>query len=136
MAKFQLLRGDSLPETAPGTGIIRYLAFEGGASEGGASDCAGFRILRACSDPVRVSDWHHHGDYHVYGYVVSGLARFEGGEGGQEFMDVNPGDFFHIPPHTIHREMNPSKDEVNNIVLFLYGTGQTVFNVDGPDRGS
>jgi quercetin dioxygenase-like cupin family protein len=37
-------------------------------------------VVRSRVDPGVVSGWHHHGDYGIYGYVVSGSARFEDGE--------------------------------------------------------
>jgi quercetin dioxygenase-like cupin family protein len=118
MSKLQALYFDALPETSATPGITRYLAFEG----------EGYRILRSRTDPGVISGWHHHGDYEVYAYVVSGSGRFENNLG--DAVSVGPGDFIHVPPHTVHREINPSPDKVNELILFLRGTGPMVFNVD------
>lgn len=118
MSKLQALQTDALSETLSTPGITRQLAFEG----------EGHRILRARSDPGVVSGWHHHGDYDVYGYVVSGSVRLENDLG--DAISISTGDFFHVPPHTVHREINPSPDEGNEVILFLRGTGALVFNME------
>ncbi len=80
-----------------------------------------------------VSGWHHHGDYESHIYVVSGALRIESGPGGQDMVDAQPGDFVFVPPHTVHREGNPSSAEATVIVVRA-GMGEAVFNVDGPDE--
>jgi hypothetical protein len=37
-----------------------------------------------------------------------------------------------VPPHTVHRESNPSEDE-QVVIGIRIGTGPTVVNVDGPE---
>lgn len=120
MAKLQSLRADALQEGPVSTGITRHMAFTG----------EGFQMMRARSSPGRQSGWHHHGDYEVYGFLVSGGARFESEFGKGNAIDLQPGDFFHIPPHTVHREVNPSTDTENELIIFLRGSGQSVFNVE------
>jgi uncharacterized RmlC-like cupin family protein len=119
MPKIQALPGDSLAESPSSPGITRHLAFKG----------EGFLVLRARTVPGVVSGWHHHGDHDVYGYVVSGKARFESGAEGSEVITVVPGDFFHVPAHTVHRESNPSAEDLE-VILFLEGMGPLVTNVD------
>jgi quercetin dioxygenase-like cupin family protein len=123
MAKIQALHKDSLLEGASSPGITRHRAFEG----------EGLLILRSRAQPGAVSGWHNHGDYAVYGYIVTGTARFESGPGGKDAVVVGPGDFFAVPPHTVHREINPSPSEDLEVILFLRGTGPTVLNVEGPE---
>lgn len=123
MSKVQALYQDALSEGSPSPGITRHVAFKG----------EGFQILRARVKPGTVSGWHRHEDYEVYGYVVSGSARFESGPGGKDVISLGPGDFFYVPPHTVHREANPSPDE-EEVILFLRGTGPMVVNVEGPDQ--
>jgi quercetin dioxygenase-like cupin family protein len=109
---------------APATpGIVREFAFK-------AADAL---VIRARVEPGVVSGWHHHGDYDVYGYVVSGTMRFEGGPGGHDSITVTAGDFFHVPAQLVHRDINPSTSEGHEGILFLSGSGPMVVNVDGPE---
>jgi len=124
MAKIEAMKTDELPETPSSPGITRHLAFK---KEGSL-------VIRSRIDAGKISGWHHHGDYDVYGYLVSGATRFESGPEGKEAVSLRRGDFFHVPPHTIHREVNPSPDEGQEVILFLSGTGPLVINVDGPEK--
>lgn len=124
MSKIQALQADALSETPASPGITRHLAFQDDGS----------KVLRAQTEPGTTSGWHHHGDYEVYGYVVSGKARFENGSEEKNAISLDQGDFFHVPPHTVHREINPSPDEENDVILFLHGTGPLVVNVDSPEQ--
>lgn len=109
---------------APGSpGITRHLAFQGD----------GVMVVRSIVEPGTISGWHHHGKYHVYGYMVSGTARFDSGPGGNQATSVGPGDFFHVPPGAVHRDVNPSSSEPQEVLLFLQGSGPMVVNVDGPE---
>ena len=123
MAKIQGLAKGTLLEVPGSPGIARHLAFRG----------EGFMVVRSRVDPGVVSGWHHHGDYDIYGYMVSGSARFENGSGGTDAISVGPGDFFHVPARTVHRDVNPSGSEGQEVVLFLRGSGPMVVNVEGPD---
>jgi uncharacterized RmlC-like cupin family protein len=90
-------------------------------------------VIRSRVEPGVVSGWHHHGDYDIYGYIVSGAARFGSGPGGRDAISVGPGDFFRVPARTVHRDVNPSSKEGQEIILFLRGSGPMVVNVEGPD---
>jgi uncharacterized RmlC-like cupin family protein len=85
---------------------------------------------RAVTEPGATSGWHHHGDHDTVVYVVRGDFVVETGAG---TVHGRPGDFLHVPAHTIHREGNPSSD-VAEVVLVRRGTGPVVVNVDGPPR--
>lgn len=122
MSKIVAMRSHDLPEAPATPGIKRYLAFQ-------AKD---HLVIRSHADPGAVSAWHHHGDYHVYGLIISGSERFEFGPRGKDAITVGQGDFFHIPPHTVHRDVNPSPGESQEAVLFLRGTGPVVVNVESP----
>jgi len=87
MSKIEGLRGGSLPEAPSTPGIIRYLAFEGDD----------YLVVRSKAALGAVTAWHHHGDYDVYGYILSGSEQFEFGTQGKEAVIVYQGDFFHIP---------------------------------------
>jgi quercetin dioxygenase-like cupin family protein len=123
VAKIRGLQKDTLPEAPNSPGITRHLAFR-------EED---FLVVRSRVEPGVVSGWHHHGDYDVYGYLVSGSIHFEHGPGGRDITSVNPGDFFHVRARTVHRDVNPSGTEGQEAILFLRGSGQMVINVEGPD---
>ena len=123
MSKLESLTPEALASGPSSPGITRGLAFEG----------EGCRVLRSRAAPGTTSGWHHHGDYDVYGYVVSGTVRLESGAGGKDAISIGPGGFLHVPSKTIHREINPSSDEGAEVILFLRGTGQSVVNVEGPN---
>jgi quercetin dioxygenase-like cupin family protein len=119
--------GIDLIQLAPGPstpGIERKIAFK----EDGVT------VIRSQVDPGVVSGWHHHGNYHVYGYMAAGTIRFEFGVGGKETVEIKQGGYFHVPPDTIHRDVNPSKSAGQDVILFLCGDGEMVVNVDGPDK--
>jgi quercetin dioxygenase-like cupin family protein len=124
MSKIRAVRKDTLQEGPAAPGIRRYLAFEG----------EGYLVLRSRADPGAISAWHHHGDYDVYGFILSGSERFEYGPMGKDATVVGAGDFFHVPPQTIHRDVNPSPDEGQEALLFSRGTGPVVVNMDGPEQ--
>lgn len=82
--------------------------------------------------PGITSDWHHHCDRHVFGYVVTGTAGFEYGPDGTERTEIEAGGFVHIPPRTIHRDVNPAGEEQVWILNFV-GSGPLIEYVDGPE---
>lgn len=84
---------------------------------------------RALTEAGATSAWHHHGDHDTIAYVVSGAFRVETATG---VVDGNPGDFVHVPAHTVHREGNPTGGRAE-VVIVRRGTGPVVVNVDGPD---
>jgi uncharacterized RmlC-like cupin family protein len=90
--------------------------------------------VRACAEGGVATGWHHHGDREVLGYLVRGRARFEFGPGGRESVDVEEGGFFHVPAGLVHRDVNPT-DEPQELVLVFAGTGPLVVDVDGPEPG-
>jgi uncharacterized RmlC-like cupin family protein len=48
-------------------------------------------------------------------------------------MSAGPGEFFYVPARTVHRDVNPSGTEGQEVFLFLQGSGPMVLNVEGPD---
>jgi len=44
-----------------------------------------------------VSAWHHHGERHLYGFLISRRMRLEFGPNGRDAVELSPGDFS-IPP--------------------------------------
>ena len=79
-----------------------------------------------------VSGWHHHGSYESAIYVLSGALRMEFGPEGRDVTDAGPGDFLFVPSGAVHRESNPSDGEAQ-IIVVRSGSGEAVFNVDGPE---
>jgi uncharacterized RmlC-like cupin family protein len=83
---------------------------------------------RVLTDPGVTGGWHHHGSHDTVAYVVSGVFAVETADG---VVHGEPGDFVHIPAHTVHRESNPT-GETAEVVLVRRGTGEVVVNVDAP----
>ncbi len=74
-----------------------------------------------------------HGERHLYGFMIAGRLRLEYGSNGKEAVEVVPGDFFHIPPGLIHRDVNPERESKLVVVGIVIGPGPPVINVNGPD---
>lgn len=125
MDRFTALGKDALPEGPGSPGVVRDVAFKG-------DDVT---VLRSRLEPDTMSGWHHHGEYAAYGYIVSGSSRFDSGPGGRDTSSLEAGDFFFVPPFTIHRDGNPSPSEPQEVILFLRGSGPLVTNVDAPEPG-
>lgn len=123
MGTVRVVRADALSEGPP-TGGLQRMKGEDGAS---------LSVLRASMDPGIVSGWHHHGDTTTYVYVVEGRLRIEWGPGGRHTAELSGGDFYEMPPNTIHREANPGS---TMLVLagFHVGRGMQITNVDAPER--
>jgi len=83
--------------------------------------------------PDMASGWHHHGDHETAIYVIKGRARIEFGRGGAASVDAREGDFIHVPPQAVHRELNPTSEE-GIIVVVRGGTGAPTVNVEAPSE--
>ena len=121
MSEVRIVAASELAGSLPTPGMERREAVAGEA-----------RILAVRTKPGVISGWHHHAAYTTYGYIISGRLRLESGPGGASVVEGGSGDFFIVPPDTVHRESNPS-DEEQVIVGFRVGNGETVVNVDGPE---
>jgi uncharacterized RmlC-like cupin family protein len=115
---------DQLTDADPTPGMRRQLAFEAPGLWAGVVH----------TEPGASSGWHHHGEHETSLYVVRGRMRLEFGPGGAQALDAEPGDFLHVPAHTVHRESNPA-DETSTAVIARAGAGVPTVNVDGPDAG-
>ena len=104
-------------------GIVREVAF--GRPE--------ITIARSRIAGGVASAWHHHGERDLYGFLVHGHLRLEYGSRGSLAVEFDPGDFFHIPPRLVHRDVNSMRDREALVVNVLAGKGAAVINVDGPD---
>jgi uncharacterized RmlC-like cupin family protein len=118
----EIVATTALQSGPPTPGMARSAAF--------ASDTVWVGEVR--TGPGVASGWHHHGEHATYGRVLEGAVRVEFGPGGSTTLEAGPGDFFHVPPHTIHRESNPGAGE-QVIVVVRTGSGPSVINVEGPD---
>ncbi len=57
--------------------------------------------------------------------------RLDYGPKGALAVEVKQGDFFHIPPYLVHRDVNPDKERELVVVNVLVGRGDPVVNVEG-----
>jgi uncharacterized RmlC-like cupin family protein len=119
----RVVRAGELTDGDPTPGMRRQVAFE----------APGLWAGIVHTEPGATSGWHHHGTHETSLYVVHGRMRLEFGAGGAETVEAGPGDFLHVPAGTVHRESNPSPDEVSAAVIARAGTGAPTVNVDGPD---
>lgn len=46
-------------------------------------------------------------------------------------MDLDAGDFIHVPPRTIRRVVNPTAEDWETVISFV-GSGAPAVSVDGP----
>ncbi len=122
MSRIDVARSSELGAGYSTEGIVRKKAFESENAIVSQSQVA----------PGAVSGWHHHGTHHLYGYIVSGRLQLEYVLDGREIVDMNPGDFFHVPPRLIHRDINPNTERDLLVVNILVGSGPAVVNVDSP----
>jgi uncharacterized RmlC-like cupin family protein len=116
----RVIPGDDLVPGDPTPGMARSLAFEEPLLWAG----------RVVTEPGAVSGWHHHDVNESSLYVVSGVLRLEC-EGLEGYVDAHPGDFVHVPAHTVHRESNPG-DEESVAVIARAGGGIPTVNVEAP----
>ncbi len=123
MWRIEVVREADLRAGEPTQGITRDKAF----------DLNGIAVSRSRISGGVASAWHHHGARHLHGFLVSGRLRLEYGPDGTLAVDVSPGDFFHIPPRLVHRDVNPSRGDTSVVVNVLTGEGASVVNVDGPN---
>lgn len=113
---------DDFVEADPTPGMRRQRAFEAPGLWAGVVH----------TEPGAASGWHHHGDHETSLYVVAGTLRLSCGPGGSAEIDAGPGEFLHVPAHTVHRESNPGADR-STAVIARAGQGPPTINVDGPD---
>ncbi|CAN5476704.1 hypothetical protein BH10ACT10_BH10ACT10_03540 [soil metagenome] len=118
--RVRVVRAGELTTADPTPGMERTNAFEAPGLWAGQVDTA----------PGTVSGWHHHDSNESSRYVVSGVLRLEF-EGYDGHVDAGPGDFVHVPAHTVHRESNPT-DEPSIAVIARAGEGIPTVNVEAP----
>jgi len=124
MAGVDVIRKGSLTPGYVTEGITRTKAFE--------DEWVVFSTTTVA--PLSVSAWHHHGQRTLYAYVLSGSLRLEHGPGGMEAEPLAEGDFLHINPGVVHRDVNPDNAKSLVVVSLMLGPGPAVVNLDGPEN--
>ena len=120
--------GEGTGETTQTVGFVRRELVAQAAEEGRSGVWIG-----TVRTPVgSVSDWHHHGEYDTYIVVQEGRARMDFGPRGAESCEAEVGDVIFVPRGVVHREANVGAAE-NMALLVRVGSGEPVFNVDGPE---
>jgi uncharacterized RmlC-like cupin family protein len=123
MPKIEVVRKTGLTEGRSSPGILREKAFE----------AEGVLFSRSTVGGGVVSAWHHHGERHLYGFLISGHMRLEFGPKGKDAVELSPGDFFSIPAGLIHRDVNMSKKRKVLLANILLGGGPAVVDVKAPE---
>ena len=82
--------------------------------------------------PGSVSGVHHHGESENGIYIVQGRARFEFGERLEHAIEAGPGDFVHVPPFVLHREINLDADQPVEEIVARTSQETLVYNVEWP----
>ena len=81
--------------------------------------------------PRTSSGDHHHGDSETAIHVLRGHPVFVFAEDGEEVrLATGPGDYVFVPPHTPHREENPT-DEEAVVVIARSSQEAIVVNLPG-----
>ncbi|MBD0677031.1 cupin domain-containing protein [Streptomyces sp. CBMA156] len=103
-------------------GIAREEAFDGNGL------WAGFVRIEKGS----TSGWHTHPAWESVAHIVSGSVRLDYGPGGAKSVEAGPGDWLYEPAGIVHRKAALESDVL--AVVFRYGHGPIVQNVDGPEE--
>jgi len=126
MKEIEVVRSSELKAGYSTPGIVREKAFES------IHQCTIVARTRVAGGAM--SDWRHHGTRRLYGFVEAGRMRLEYGVTGASAVEVGQGDFFHIPPGLVHRDVNPDKKQELVVVNILVGRGEPVINVKSPKK--
>jgi len=118
-APVRKVSADALTPGHVTAGVVREEAFVIGDLRSG----------RAFTEPGVASEWHHHGEHDTIAYIVRGALRVETAT---DVVQGGPGDFVHVPAHTVHRESNPT-EETSEVVVIRRGSGPVVINVGEPE---
>jgi hypothetical protein len=119
----QRTSGEYLRDQCEGSKSFAALA-KSGLFHSGNYPREGFRIRRPRHHRFKdtgnrvgaKSGWHHHGTRHLYGLQVVGPMRLEYVPRLADAVLVKQGDFLHIPPGHVHRDVNPDKNREFDIV--------------------
>ena len=121
--------GDRVADVASGP-MLREAAVSG-STVGAQGLWMGFVRL----EPGLMSSVHHHADAESGIYLISGRARFYGGEGLRDVLNAEAGDFIWVPPHAVHAEQNPFDQPAIAVVARSTQEGPVV-DVEPPEGWS
>lgn len=122
----KVIPGSSLdPNTAQTPGMNRATAINH-ARAGAEKIWAGTVTIHANAK----TGAHHHGELESIIYVLKGKARMRWGDNLEYLAEAGPGDFIYVPPFVPHQEINASRDETLECVLFRSGQDPVVVNLD------
>lgn len=121
MAEVRIVTAADLVENVPTPGMERREAVAGTT-----------RIIAVRTRPGLVSGCHHMAATRPTDTSWPDAFDSRADRAARRSSRPGSGDFFIVPPDTIHRESNPSAEE-QVIVGFRIGDGPTVINVDGPE---
>src|SRR5207245_9593181 len=99
MKEIEVVRSSELKAGYSTPGIVREKAFE--------SIHRYIIVSRTRVAGGAMSNWHHHGARHLYGFVEAGRMRLEYGLNGTRYVEVGEGGFFHIAARLVRREVDP-----------------------------
>lgn len=122
------------PAAAQVAGMTRYEAVSG-RTVGTRS----LQLGRVVAHAGLISAVHHHGDCETAVFLMSGRVLMLFGPDQRERIELVPGDFFFVPPWTIHAEANLGSEDAEFIVAQSSPQGIVVNlpNIPSPDlRGS
>lgn len=129
----RVVRGMDLSEmTGQSTGAMRLVAI--GPSDDATARSSRIWMGKVRNEPGMRSVPHHHGESETAGYVLSGRARIYWGDGYREYVDMEEGDFCHVPPFLPHIEANASGTEPLTF-LTCRTPDNIVVNLDDEDPG-
>ena len=125
----KIISEDKLDDNTPQTkGMKRFAAI--------AKNTVGAKKIWAGKvniEPDAKTGAHHHGELESVIYVISGIAKMRWGDKLEFSEYARPGDFIFVPPYIPHQEINASKKEVLECVLFRSGLEPVVINLDIPE---
>lgn len=106
----RLIRGADLSaETGQTAGAERLVAI--GPNDDAKARSGRLWMGRVRNEPGMRSVPHHHGEAETAGYILSGNARISWGEGYEQYVDLETGDFCYVPAYLPHIEANLSETD-------------------------
>lgn len=100
---------DTVTAIGPGDRVVKPCASVVGLLREACVDEEDLWVGMVSSDPHTASAWHDHGDRTTYVLPLAGAAVVEFGPDGRERLELRcDGTLYVVPPHLMHREVNPS----------------------------